>query len=222
MACRVPSLDRHGRQQRIDAVRLSTSPARSLARGYGPRLIPRGRLLAGQHLGRAGVRVPQHLPGALAMFRRQHGDGFCARQDDAVSPGPARASRRHSRARARSCRKRRSYQARSRERSTVRVVDRPFPQPLGHRTAAEVWRRQLRWARLRRDTFRFYFVPEIAAGGIPPLAAGAIVAASTDWPVAGALIAFGAIWYGAEAALAFAAGWHLSWRWPFFLFFVRV
>ncbi len=97
----------------------------------------------------------------------------------------------------------------------VRVVDRPFPQPLGHRTAAEVWRRQLRWARLRRDTFRFYFVPEIAAGGIPPLAACAIFAASTDWPVAGALTAFGAIWYGAEAALAYAAGWHLSWRSPF-------
>jgi ceramide glucosyltransferase len=102
----------------------------------------------------------------------------------------------------------------------ARVVDRPFPQPLGHRTAAEVWRRQLRWARLRRDTFRFYFVPEIAAGGIPPLAAGAIVVASTDWPLAGALIAFGAIWYGAEAALAYAAGWHLSWRSPF-LWFLR-
>jgi ceramide glucosyltransferase len=97
----------------------------------------------------------------------------------------------------------------------VRVVDRPFPQPLGYRTAAEVWRRQLRWARLRRDTFRFYFVPEIAAGGIPPLAACAIFAASTEWPVAGALTAFGAIWYGAEAALAYAAGWHLSWRSPF-------
>jgi ceramide glucosyltransferase len=97
----------------------------------------------------------------------------------------------------------------------VRVVDRPFLQPLGHRTAAEVWRRQLRWARLRRDTFRLYFVPEIAAGGIPPLAAGAIFAASADWPVAGALIALGAIWYGAEAILAYAAGWHLSWRSPF-------
>ena len=102
----------------------------------------------------------------------------------------------------------------------VRVVDRPFPQPLGHRTAAEVWRRQLRWARLRRDTLRFYFVPEIAAGGIPPLAAGAIFAASADWPVTGALIAFGVIWYGAEAALAYASGWHLSWRSPF-LWFLR-
>jgi ceramide glucosyltransferase len=50
----------------------------------------------------------------------------------------------------------------------VRVVDRPFPQPLGQRTAAEVWRRQLRWARLRRNTFRIYFLPEIGAGALPP------------------------------------------------------
>jgi ceramide glucosyltransferase len=96
----------------------------------------------------------------------------------------------------------------------VRVVDRPFPQPLGHRTAAEVWGRQLRWARLRRDTFPAYFVPEIAAGGMPPLVTCAIVAAFNDLPVAGALAAFAAIWYGAEGALAYAAGWHLSWRSP--------
>jgi ceramide glucosyltransferase len=96
----------------------------------------------------------------------------------------------------------------------VRVVDQPFPQPLGQRTAAEVWRRQLRWARLRRHTFRIYFLPEIAAGAVPPLAAYAILAASNDWPLADALTAFGVIWYGAEAVLAYAAGWHLSWRSP--------
>src|SRR5262249_12143037 len=43
----------------------------------------------------------------------------------------------------------------------VRLVDRPFQQPLGHRTAAEFWRRQLRWARLRRGTFKFVFAFEI-------------------------------------------------------------
>jgi ceramide glucosyltransferase len=96
----------------------------------------------------------------------------------------------------------------------VRVVDRPFPQPLGQRTAAEVWRRQLRWARLRRNTFRIYFLPEIAAGALPPLTAYAILVAANDWPLAAALIAFGAIWYGAEAVLTYAAGWHLSWRSP--------
>jgi ceramide glucosyltransferase len=97
----------------------------------------------------------------------------------------------------------------------VRLVDRPFPQPLGYRTAAEVWRRQMRWARLRRDTFKYYFIPEIAAGGVPPLAACAIFAASNDWPVAGTLATFATIWYGAEVVMAYAAGWHLSWRSPF-------
>jgi ceramide glucosyltransferase len=97
----------------------------------------------------------------------------------------------------------------------VRLVDRPFPQPLGYRTAAEVWRRQMRWARLRRDTFKYYFIPEIAAGGVPPLAACAIFAASNDWPVVGTLAAFATIWYGAEVVMAYAAGWHLSWRSPF-------
>ena len=32
----------------------------------------------------------------------------------------------------------------------VRLVDNPFQQPLGRRTLKEVWRRQTRWARLRR------------------------------------------------------------------------
>src|SRR5262249_45481779 len=36
----------------------------------------------------------------------------------------------------------------------IRLVRAPFAQPLGHRGVAEVWRRQLRWARLRRDTFK--------------------------------------------------------------------
>ena len=35
----------------------------------------------------------------------------------------------------------------------VRLIDRPLAQPLGHRTASEVWNRQLRWARLRRASF---------------------------------------------------------------------
>jgi ceramide glucosyltransferase len=96
----------------------------------------------------------------------------------------------------------------------VRVVDRPFPQPLGQRTASEVWRRQLRWARLRRDTFMPYFMPELLAGALPPISAFALLAWSNDWPLAGALLAFAAVWYGAEAVLAVVAGWHLSWRSP--------
>jgi ceramide glucosyltransferase len=96
----------------------------------------------------------------------------------------------------------------------VRVVDRPIPQPLGRRTASEVWHRQIRWARLRRDTFTVYFLPELLAGGVTPLAACAIVAAAHDLPVAGTLVAYAALWYAGEGILAVAAGWHTSWRSP--------
>jgi ceramide glucosyltransferase len=96
----------------------------------------------------------------------------------------------------------------------VRVVDRPIRQPLGRRTATEVWRRQVRWARLRRNTFMLYFLPELIAGGVTPLVACALVAASHDLPIVAILVAFAVLWYGAEAILAAAAGWHLSWRSP--------
>ena len=39
------------------------------------------------------------------------------------------------------------------------LVDRPFQQPLGRRRLRDVWSRQLRWARLRRATFPFFFAP---------------------------------------------------------------
>jgi ceramide glucosyltransferase len=96
----------------------------------------------------------------------------------------------------------------------VRVIDRPFEQPLGYRSASEVWGRQVRWARMRRDTFRPYFVIELMAGSMPPLAAGAICALAAGLPVTLLLAAVAIIWYGAEILLAHMAGWHLSWRSP--------
>jgi ceramide glucosyltransferase len=95
----------------------------------------------------------------------------------------------------------------------VRLVDAPFEQPLGYRSAAEVWRRQVRWARLRRTSFKAYFMPEILAGGAWPLLAAAFAAAQSDLPLA-SVPALAAVWYGSEAILAWAAGWHLSVRSP--------
>ena len=95
----------------------------------------------------------------------------------------------------------------------VRLVDAPFEQPLGHRTAAEVWHRQVRWARLRRTSFKACFMPEILAGGAWPLLAATFAVAQSDLPLA-ALPALAAVWYGSEAVLAWAAGWHLSARSP--------
>jgi ceramide glucosyltransferase len=95
----------------------------------------------------------------------------------------------------------------------VRLVDAPFAQPLGYRSLGEVWRRQVRWARLRRASFKSYFALEILTGGLAPLAAAAIVAHTIgiDASVIGGLVM---VWYGSEALLARAAGWHLTLRSP--------
>jgi ceramide glucosyltransferase len=95
----------------------------------------------------------------------------------------------------------------------VRLVDAPFEQPLGYRSAGEVWARQLRWAKLRQASFRQYYALEILSGGLGPLAAAAYVVAALGLPL-GSVVALAAIWYGAEAALARAAGWHLSLKSP--------
>ncbi len=94
----------------------------------------------------------------------------------------------------------------------VRLVTEPFEQPLGARALADVWRRQLRWARLRRETFRLFFIPELFVGAVPPLALAAVAAAAAGWPIVAVLAPLVVGWYAAEAALAHAAGWQLSWR----------
>jgi len=92
----------------------------------------------------------------------------------------------------------------------VRLIDRPLGQPLGHRGAAEVWDRQVRWARLRRASFFAWFLPEALAGGALPLIVLACIAPALGLPPLASVIALAALWYGSECLLAAAAGWHLS------------
>jgi ceramide glucosyltransferase len=92
----------------------------------------------------------------------------------------------------------------------VRLVAPPFVQPLGHRSLADVWDRQLRWARLRRITFKSFFVPELFVGAVPPLAAAAALTVAAGWPMIGTLVPLVAAWYAAEVLLAYCAGWPLS------------
>ena len=90
----------------------------------------------------------------------------------------------------------------------VHLVASPFRQPLGRRSLAEVWSRQVRWARLRRVTFPLFFAPEIGIGALLPLTLAALAvgtAEATIW-----LVGAGALWYGAEYGLAVRAGWHRS------------
>lgn len=96
----------------------------------------------------------------------------------------------------------------------VHLVDRPFDQPLGWRTAAQVWSRQLRWARLRRVSFRWLFLPEIFVGSTLPAVAAAIAASAYGVSIPAAVSTVLASWIGAEMALAAYAGWHCSWRMP--------
>jgi ceramide glucosyltransferase len=91
----------------------------------------------------------------------------------------------------------------------VRLVRNPYPQPLGYRPLAEIWRRQLRWARLRRATFAPLYATELISGGFLPLTAAAILIAlgPPTWP---AFVALFAGWYGAELLLAVRMGWPVS------------
>jgi ceramide glucosyltransferase len=98
----------------------------------------------------------------------------------------------------------------------VRLIDRPLAQPLGRRSAAEVWNRQLRWARLRRASFLLYFLPEIFSGGVLPLIAVAVLAHAFGQPLVLWVVAYGAFWYGGEMLLAAAAGWHVPALYPLY------
>jgi ceramide glucosyltransferase len=96
----------------------------------------------------------------------------------------------------------------------VRLVDAPFQQPLGERQRSDVWDRQVRWARLRRDSFRSFYCLEAASGAVLPLVAAMIIAVAGGYPVIAAIALFLTVWYGAEILLAAAAGWHLPVLYP--------
>lgn len=102
----------------------------------------------------------------------------------------------------------------------VRLVDYPFGQPLGRRTAPQVWTRQVRWARLRRATFPYYFIPELFSGSFVPLAAGAFAAHVFGVSVVGVLALLVLLWFGSEARLVRAAGWKVT-PWSPLSWFVR-
>jgi ceramide glucosyltransferase len=97
----------------------------------------------------------------------------------------------------------------------VRLTRTPFPQPLGRRTLAQVWRRQLRWSQLRRGDVGliFWAEPLSFASLILTGAAFEISARGLSSAVFPALIVS---WYGAEAILAGSYRWPLSMVSPVF------
>jgi ceramide glucosyltransferase len=97
----------------------------------------------------------------------------------------------------------------------VRLCNKPSRQPLGVRSLAHVWRRQLRWARLRQAGFPAFFLPEIFTGSLPAIVAAALAADVVDLDPLSAAAAVAGLWYATEALVAATAGWPLSWRSPF-------
>jgi ceramide glucosyltransferase len=91
----------------------------------------------------------------------------------------------------------------------VRLVIRPFPQPLGRRVVADVWHRQLRWARLRRSSFPAVYAPEAVSGGFFPLLGAGVLVAMGALPI-GWFIGLLVAWYGAELLLARRYDWPVS------------
>jgi ceramide glucosyltransferase len=94
------------------------------------------------------------------------------------------------------------------------LVDAPFSQPLGERQRGDVWDRQVRWARLRRDSFRSFYWLEAGAGAALPLIAAVVIALISGQSVIVAAATFLTLWYGAEMLLAAIAGWHLPMLYP--------
>ncbi|MGP3695711.1 ceramide glucosyltransferase [Rhodobacter sp. NSM] len=82
----------------------------------------------------------------------------------------------------------------------VRLVPRPFTQPIGHRRLRDVWARQLRWSRIRRQGFPGLFALEPLLSPVLPLLMLVLSAPLLALP-------FLALWYGGEAALCRAMGW---------------
>ncbi len=102
----------------------------------------------------------------------------------------------------------------------VRLMQPPVRQPLGIRRAGDVWKRQRRWARLRRASFPFWFSLEIFSGSLAPLSALIAATALAGLPVLLPALTFVAIWYGAEWLLASKAGWPVS-RWSIATYMLR-
>lgn len=92
----------------------------------------------------------------------------------------------------------------------IALNNQPFCQPLGVRSAAQMWKRQVRWAKLRRATFPSAFLPEIFSGSAFPVAASALATLLMQLDVALVVACHAVLWFGAELLLAYRARWPLS------------
>lgn len=97
---------------------------------------------------------------------------------------------------------------------SVRLLRHPVEQPLGRRSLREVWKRYVRWAQLRRESFPVLYAVEWLMTPLAPAVLAAIASSGSSIPPALAVIGLLAIWYAVEAMLAKLAGWPLSIAFP--------
>jgi len=93
----------------------------------------------------------------------------------------------------------------------VRLTAMPFSLPLGVRKLKDVWSRQNRWSKLRRDSFPLFFYVEILSGPLMPFSfiMAAAYLGATSLAVA---ISFVFIWYAVEILVTIMVGWPASVR----------
>lgn len=91
----------------------------------------------------------------------------------------------------------------------VRLAPRLYPQPIGRKGFRQVWDRQLRWSRVRRDGFIHTFPSEILNGSFLPLvlmlSGLALSGLSFGW-----LLLYLTLWFGGEWILCKVARWPAS------------
>jgi ceramide glucosyltransferase len=89
-------------------------------------------------------------------------------------------------------------------------------QPIGRRSFTAVWKRQVRWARVRRTGPRLIYAMEPLGWPMMPVILAVVLAAGGAIP-AWAVLAFAVAWYAVEAAytivtrLPFSATMPLAW-----------
>nr|WP_319484770.1 glycosyltransferase [uncultured Cohaesibacter sp.] len=89
----------------------------------------------------------------------------------------------------------------------VSLVHFPFAQPLGQREFGEVWKRQVRWARVRREGFPLLFAMEPLSGPLLPSLSLALLPMPIVSPLL--ILVFLIVWYGGEAWMVRKADWPL-------------
>lgn len=97
----------------------------------------------------------------------------------------------------------------------VSLVREPVAQPLGKRSAADVWRRNLRWARLRRRAFPSVYAFELSVSTPVFLLAVTELGWASGLPLWQAPLGAALGFYAFEACLTLLARWPFSPRMPF-------